>query len=265
MKKASMHSHESLIAYNHAAEMAEPGACMLCHSTSLIAPQLAPILVGRWFMGGSGRNNRVNSPPGQSRARRIDVIAPARYQSLGAFPGPTRHARAADGDGVERRFEEQGSRRGSRLQIYAHRDTRPIDQNHPLCAHTGFGLPELSSPLLAGMKLPSAKHLSQHSLCRSLSWAKKAGRSIGNSQVCSQCLSHCQQELGLPYRWSSSLHQCPGTEHPEYARNTTSILDARSPASRGSLLQQRDANRLLLWLAQSLPCYVMLCKEIFLW
>jgi hypothetical protein len=189
--------------------MAEPRERALDDPPAPIAPQLPAILMRGMLVAAARRDNRLNPPTGQPGPQRVAIIASIRDQSLWSLAGASRFPRPADGDRVERRFEERDFCRGSRLQVCSQRSTRAIDQNHPLRALAPLGGADFASPLFAGMKLPSAKHSSQRIFCWSLSWAKKTRQSLSRMPVSSQSLSRRQQVLGLPYRRGSSLHCAP--------------------------------------------------------
>jgi hypothetical protein len=209
MEETSIGRGQPLIAHDEAAEMAEPGEGPFNDPPPPIPPQLTPILMGGPLMVAAGRDNRLDAAPGQAGTQRVAVIPSIGDQSLRPFAGASWLARAPNGDGVERPFEEGDFRRGSRLQVCSQRSTRAIDQNHPLCALAAFRLADFGPPFLAGMKLPSAKHSSQRSFCWSLSWAKKVRQSLSRTPLSSHCLSRRQQVLGLPYRRGSSRHWAP--------------------------------------------------------
>jgi hypothetical protein len=209
MKQAGIGRDQLLIAHHEAPKVAQPGKGPLYDPPAPIPPQFTAILVRGPLMIGAGGNDWLDAAAGQPGTQGIAVIPPIGNQTLGPFAGASWLARAADRDGVERLFEERDFRRGSRLQVCSQRSTRAIDHHHPLCALTPLGLADFGSPLLAGTKLPSAKHSSQRSFSRSLSWARNARHNLSRMPISSQCLSRRQHVLGLLYRRGSSLHWAP--------------------------------------------------------
>jgi hypothetical protein len=209
MEETSISRGQPLIAHDQAAEMAEPGEGPFHDPPPPIPPQFSAILMGGPLMVAAGRDNRLDTAPGQAGTQRIAVIPSIGNQPLRPFAGASGLARTANCDGVERPFEEGDFRRGRRVQVCSQRSTRAIDQNHPLGPLTPLGPPDLSPPFFAGTKLPSAKHSSHRSFCWSLSWAKNARQSVSSMPVSSQCLSRRQHVLELPYRRGSSLHWAP--------------------------------------------------------
>ena len=76
--------------------MAEPRERALDDPPSPIAPQRAPILVGRVFVVPPRRHDRLDTPAGHPRAQRIAVIPPIGNQAFGPFAGLPGLARPSD-------------------------------------------------------------------------------------------------------------------------------------------------------------------------
>jgi hypothetical protein len=190
-------------------KVTQPSTRALHNSTTPIPTQRAAVLMGRVLAVGPSRDDRLNAPAGQTLPQGIAAIPPIGNQPLGPLARSPRLSWPSNGNGVEGLFEARDFRRGRRVQVCSQRSTRAIDQNHPLRTLAAPRCADFGSPLFAGMKLPSAKHSSQRSFWRSLSWAKKARQSLSSTPVSSQCLRHRQQVLGLPYRRGNSLHWAP--------------------------------------------------------
>jgi hypothetical protein len=209
MEETGIGREQPLIAHDEAPKVPQPGKGPLDDPPPPIAPQLAPILMGGALMVAPGGDDRLNALPSQARPQRVAIIAAIRDQVVRPLAGASRLPRAADRDGVKGLLEERDLRRGRRVQVCSQRSTRAIDQNHPLRALAPLGGADFGPPFFAGTKLPSTKHSSQRSFCRSLSWARKARQSLRSTPRSSQCLSLRQQVLGLPYRRGNSLHWAP--------------------------------------------------------
>jgi len=197
MKEAPVGRKQPVIAYGQPAEVAEPGEGTLHDPASAISSQAPAVLIGRLGIVRAGGNDGPNAPSFEEAAHGVAVVAAIRDQPRGLAP---------DRLTGERLFEERNLRRGRRVQVCSQRSTRAIDQYHPLRALAALGGADFGA---AGAKLPSMKHSSQRSFCRSLSSLRKARQRAKSTSCSSHCRRRRQQVVELPYRGGSSLHGAP--------------------------------------------------------
>jgi len=127
-------------------------------------------------------------------------------------------------------------RRRGRVQVCSQRSTRAIDHHQPLCALAAFGLADFVAPFLAGAKLPSAKHSSQHNLSSSSSSASNARHRFRNTSCSSQSRKRRQQVDELPYSFGSADHGAPvHAIHKMPSKHFRSSTGGRPPFLRSVL------------------------------
>jgi hypothetical protein len=93
--------------------------------------------------------------------------------------------------------------------VYSERSTRAIGQYHKLCSLAAFSLPDQWAPFLARMNMPSIKHSSQRTFCRSDSWFKKARQRFRSTSVSAHSFKRRWTELFEPYLSGNSLQGAP--------------------------------------------------------
>jgi hypothetical protein len=259
MEETSIGRGQPLIAHNQAAEMAEPGEGPFNDPPPPIPPQLTPILMGGPLMVAAGRDNRLDAAPGQAGTQRVAVIPAIGDQPLRPFAGASWLAWAPNCDGVERPFAACDFRWGSRLQgLLPTEVLAPSTRTIHFVPLPRLVFPTLAPPFFAGTKLPSAKHSSQRSFCRSLSWARKARQSLRSTPVSSQALSRRQPVLGLPDRRGSSRHWAPVQRIQRMpSKQRRSATRGRPP--RGDPFDSGKWTRMASQCCFVSPCHAMSC------
>ena len=187
------------VAHDQTTKVTQPGERPLNDPTMPVAAQPTTILMGRLWVVGSSRNDRLNAALDQRRTQRVTVVATICHQTVGSPPRPARAMSSGHGDRVQGGFEQFHFRRRRRVQVNSQRSTRAIDHHHPLCALAAFGLADFSPPFLAGAKLPSAKHSSHRIFSASLRSARKARHMFRKTSPPSHSCRRRQQVVGLPY------------------------------------------------------------------
>ena len=199
MDQCLINSDQSLVANEYAPERLQPGVGTLDDPAMTIPPQFSSILMRRLPVVLAFGNDRVNATSSQHRSGRVRVIAPV----------PDKPLRRSFLNSIKRRFQELHLRRGRRVQVKSERSTLAINQYHKLRSFPAFCLAHFEPPFLAEANVPSTKHSSHRTCCRSESWAKKACQSF--SKVPSR-VHFCNRRYALlewPYRPGNSLHGAP--------------------------------------------------------
>ncbi len=221
MKEACVGCDQSFIPHHETTKGAQPRKGALHDPAVLVAAQLSSILMSGLTVVATGRDDGLNPMTFQTLPQWVAVKSPVSYEPIRALTGPAWFARSASGDRLKSPLKESDLRRGCRVQGCSQRRTLALDQNHPLRALAPLGLADFVPPFWAGAKLPSAKHSSQRSFCRSFSWARKARHISKNTPFASHSLSLLQQVEGLPYSLGSALQGAPVQRIPSKQRRSS--------------------------------------------
>jgi hypothetical protein len=197
------------VTHEQATELPEPGKGALDDPAPPVTTQLAPVLVGRVGVIAGRRDDGFDPPSLEPPTQWIAVVTTIEDQPLGAPARPPRVVRPPDPDRGERGFEQRDLRGTGRVQVCSQRSTLAIDQYHPLRSLAPLGFTDSEPPFFAAAKLPSPKHSSQRTFCRSLSSARKARHSANRVPSCDHWRSRRQQVTPLPYSCGTWLHWAP--------------------------------------------------------
>ena len=195
-----------LVANYHPAEGLQPRITPLYDPSPLVPSHLPPVLMRSYCVIGASRYDWLNPALHQQRSHRVGVISSIPDQSLRL---PSLSLARLHFDTVERRLDELDLRRGSLLQVYSERSTRAIGQYHKLCSLAAFSLPDQRTPFLARMNMPSMKHSSQRTFCRSDNWLRKARHRFSSTSVLAHSCKRRWTELFEPYLSGNSLQGAP--------------------------------------------------------
>ena len=184
MNKRSKDLRRPLVANDESAEGLQPGVTALNDPSPLVASHPSSILVRRNRVIAARRDHRFDATFHQKGSHLVAVISSIADQAL-RLAAPTLACLYLDV--VQCRLNEFHLRRGSLLQVYSERSPRAIGQYHKLCSLATFSLPDQWTPFLARMNMPSMKHSSQRTFCRSESWFKKARQRFSQTPVSAHC------------------------------------------------------------------------------
>ncbi len=208
MKESTVYFNKSLMPYNQAAEITEPGKGALHLPTLTIPAKLPSVLSFRFFPVAAMRNDQVNFEFFKSFPQRITIIPFVADQPSWAFFRTT-SAIARNLHGFERffgKFDFGGRCRGKDA---SQRNTLAVDHHHPLCSFSLFGFADAGAPFFAGAKLPSMKASSQSSNPFSSIMERNFRQISSQTPMSSQSLRRRQHVDGLGYRSGRSCHRAP--------------------------------------------------------
>ena len=206
MNKRSKDDLRSLVPYRKLAEVLHPGIAPLDYPPPLVPPQLSSILMRGNRVVAAGWYDRLYPSPHKQRSHGVTVIASVTYQPLRLTSLALTRLDSYVG---KRGFQQLHLRRGSLLQVYSERSTRAIGQYHKLCSLAAFSLPDQRTPFFARMNMPSMKHSSQRTFCRSESWFKNVRQRFRRTALSAHSLRRRWTALFEPYLAGSSLQGAP--------------------------------------------------------
>jgi hypothetical protein len=196
----------SLKSYRKLAEVLQPGIAPLDYPPSLVPPHLSSVLMRGNCVVAASWDDRLYPSLHKQRSHCDTVVASVTYQPLRLTSLTLTRLDAHVG---KRCFQKLHLRRRSLLQVYSERSTRAIGQYHKLCSLAAFSLPDQRTPFLARMNMPSMKHSSQRTFCRSESWFKKARQRFRRISPSAHSLRRRWTALFEPYLSGSSLQGAP--------------------------------------------------------
>lgn len=188
------------------AERLQPGITSLYDPSALVPPHPPPVLMRRHRVVRPRWDDRLYPSLHEQRSHRVGIISSISNQSmwLTSLPFARLHSHAR-----KCCLDQLHLRRGSLLQVYSERSTRAIGQYHKLCSLAAFSLPDQRAPFLARMNMPSMKHSSQRTFCRSESWLRKALQRFNSTSLSAHSLRRRWTELFEPYLSGNSLQGAP--------------------------------------------------------
>jgi len=225
MKEPTVRLQQPIVASHQAPEVAQPADRALHNPAVPVPSQLAPVLVRRLLVVGPRRNDRLNPSANHQGPGSIAVIATVREQPIRPLP------RAPYRNRVERRVEEPDLRPGRRVQACFQRNTRAIDQYHPLCPLATIGRPDFGAPFFAGAKLPSIKHSFQRSFCWSLIWASEGRHRSSSTPTGFPLPPPTGTGAALPPE--ELAPRSPSPQNPEHPFEAAPIVGRRLAAAGG--------------------------------
>ena len=199
----------TLIANDQSSEVLNPGVGPLHDPAMPVAPQTAAVLVGGLPVIATGRNDRLDAPPGQTLTDGVAVIPFIGHQALGALPGTPSPMGAAHMERFQNGREKLRFRRGRRVHVKSERSTRAINQYHKLRSLPALCFAHFEPPFFAEAKVPSTKHSFHWMWSRSCSWARKARHTFSNVPSRAHFCNRRCTVLEGPYRLGNSLQGAP--------------------------------------------------------
>ena len=231
MKKCLINYNIAVPADHQATIISQPGKSSLHCPSTLVASQLAAIVIFSLLIVTPVGANQLDAPVFQTLPQRIAVIAFVCDNPLGFLSRMT-PALARYGDGLYGLFEQRDFRRGRRVQVVSQRKTLAVDHHHPLRAFAPLGLSDLLAPFLAGAKLPSTNASDQSSWPRSSNTARKARHILSQTLCSSQRFKRRQQVEGLGYRLGKSAQGAPVRRIQRIPSNTLRLSAQGRPPFR---------------------------------
>jgi len=208
VKEASIYSNQSLIAYNQAAKIRQPGKSTFNFPSFPVAPEFSAILRFWLFSITLMWNNQINLKFLQTLTKWITIVAFISNQTQGALSGTTTTI-ARDTHRFKGFFGELYFRGRCRGKGASDRNTLAVDHHHPLRSFAPFGRANKGPPFLAGAKLPSMKASCQSSAPFSSSMERNLRQTSSQTPCSSQSLNLRQQEDGLGYLSGRSCQRAP--------------------------------------------------------
>jgi len=194
-----------LVTHGQPPEILQARIGPLNDSTPSIASQLPPVLMCRYGVVASLRDDRLNLTLDQRSPCLVAVIAAVCGQPLQLMWVATVTVAALHPDVVERAFEEFDLGRGSLLPASSDRRTLAIC-NHTLRPLAAIGLAHTVVPYFAVTNMPSTQHSFQRIFMASSSWSSNMCQRFNNTP--DSVHSHQQQWTALSklYLGGSALH-----------------------------------------------------------
>ena len=209
MSQSSIDASGPVPAGGQTTEVLEPADGALDNPTTAIPTQDAAILMSRYSIIASSRDDRFDAATLQRFPDSVAVVTLVRNQSIGSLSRTTTLMRTGDPDRLERLDEEPDLRWGRRVHVKAERSTLAINQYHKLRSLASLGFSDQKPPFLALANVPSTKHSFQRIWSLSWSCARNA-RQILSSVPSSVHFSRRRWTALLePYRGGNSLHCAP--------------------------------------------------------
>ncbi len=208
MKEASIYSNQSLIAYNQAAKIRQPGKGAFNFPSFPIASEFSAILRFCLFPIAPVWNNQIDFKLFQPLTKWITIVTFIGNQTQRALSGTTatiaRYTHRFKSFFGKRYFRGRCRGKGA-----SDRNTLAVDHHHPLRSFAPFGRANKGPPFLAGAKLPSMKASCQSSAPFSSSMARNLRQTSSQIPCSSQSLNLRQQEDGLGYLSGRSCQRAP--------------------------------------------------------
>jgi hypothetical protein len=189
------------------AELAEPCIGSFDDPATLVAPQLAAIVVSPFLVVDPIRSNQLDAPFLPALAQGIGVIAAVGDHPLRLLPWPA--FSSGDTDFFERGVRKRNFCRRGTFQPNSQRNTLTVSQYHPLCAFAALGFTDRSAPFLAAAKLPSRKASSHRSSPLPSSVPSSVLQARNHTPCSSHCFNRRQHVDGDGYSSGKNRHAAP--------------------------------------------------------
>src|SRR6516162_8981 len=224
MKKGTIDRERTVVAYNQASEVSQPGMSAFHDPSPLVTSQDSSVLGGRTDAIPLVRADQFDSALPQALPQRIAVVGFVGNHAHRLLPRTARVMAASYPDRRERRLREFDFRRGCRVKVVSQRKTAAVDHHHPLRPLAPLGFSDSAAPFFAGAKLPS-RNASLHFTCwRSFNSLKNVRQIFNQTPRSSQSRSRRQHVEGCG---NISGRSCP-PQNPKNPFQHTTILDPRT-------------------------------------
>lgn len=195
------------MAYQQAAELAEPCVGSFDDPAPFVAAQLASIFMLSVLAVLAVGHDEVDAALLQPFAQGVRVVGAVGDHAFRLLSRPA--FGAGDFDLGERGFRKRSFSRRGTFQPNSQWKTLAVDQYHPLRALAPLGFTDGGAPFFAGAKLPSRKvssHFSRPSPSSAPSSARQASSHTSSS---SHCFNRRQQVAGDGYLSGRNRHAAP--------------------------------------------------------
>ena len=196
MKKGAIDLQRRVVAYDQAAEIAEPADRAFDHPAFSVSAQRSAILRGRTNAIFLVRTDQFDPATTQTSAQRITVVRSVGDHPFRLLARRSRVMPSAYADRRQRRLGEFDFRRGCRTKVVSQRNTLAVDHHHPLRPLAPLGFSDSAAPFFAEAKLPSKKDSLQSSCPRSFNSLKNVRQIFNQTPCSSQSRSRRQQVEG---------------------------------------------------------------------
>jgi hypothetical protein len=220
MKPAEIVLSDTVIADQHSAMVLQPGIQALDLPTTLISPQLAPILGSGLYPVRSVRSDHLNALCPQQLIQRIAVVGPISDQPLRNFQNKSR---------CESCFHKGDFMRRSRRNVDGDRKTMAVCQRHDLRTFAALGLSDCPPPFLATTKKPSMKHSDRSRSPRSFRSRARACRILSSTPSLRHSWKRRWQVAGEGYLSGRSCQAAPVRSTHKMPSSTSRLYNLGRP------------------------------------
>ena len=237
MKESLVNGKRAVVAHHQSAEVAEPREGTFHDPSSLVAPQRPTVLRRRFASVLPMRHDQLDAACRQLLAQGVAIVTAVGDQAARLLPRTTAAMPVPYTDRLERRRDEPDLRRGSSVKVVSQRNTRAVDQYHPLRALAPLGFADSAAPFLAGAKLPSIKDSLHFNCWRSFNSPRKARQIVSQTSCSSQSRRRRQQVEGDANSSGKSCQRAPlRSIHKMPSKTLRSGAGGRPPRGRGGRL-----------------------------
>ena len=217
----------TLITHLNTTEVLQPGVKPFDFPTSLVSPQLTPILCLGPDTVSSVRGDQLDALCSKLFVQRVAIVRPISNQSPWLVCDKSR---------CDSRFHKGDLMRRSTFQVNGDRKTKAACHCHDLRAFAPLGLSDCPPPFLALTKVPSMKHSDRSSLPRSFKSSASEVRIFSSTPSRCHSWKRRWQVAGEGYRSGRSCQAAPvrSTHRIPFITSRLLMRGRSLPSSRGS-------------------------------